>query len=64
MRHMGTGVSTNGEVAARQPITDEQAKTIARLWATESPQMMMFVRSGSIDQHLIDSLTIVLEPPK
>jgi len=53
---MGTGVSTNGDIVSRHPITDEQAKTIARLWATESPHMMMFVRSGSIDQHLIDSL--------
>lgn len=53
---MGVGVSTNGSVGSEQLISDEQAKTIARLWATESPQMMLFVRSGSIDQTLIDSL--------
>lgn len=43
---MGVGVSTNGSVSSEQLISDEQAKTIARLWATESPQMMLFVRSG------------------
>lgn len=53
---MATGMSTNGKVGAPQPISDEQAKTIARLWATESPQMMLFVRSGSIDPTLIESL--------
>jgi hemoglobin len=53
---MGAGVSTNGRVGSEQLISDEQAKTIARLWATESPQMMLFVRSGSIDQGLIESL--------
>jgi hemoglobin len=54
---MSSGVRTNnGTITSRHPITDEQAKTIARLWATESPHMMMFVRSGSIDQPLIDSL--------
>jgi hypothetical protein len=37
-------------------ITDDQAKAIARLWATEDPFMMAFLRTGSIDEHLIESL--------
>lgn len=53
---MSRAVGTNGQVAARQPISDEQAKTIAYLWATESPMMMMFVQSGSIHPELIQSL--------
>lgn len=37
-------------------ITDDQAKAIARLWATENPFMMVFLRTGSIDEQLIESL--------
>ena len=54
---MAPGLSTNGSVSGNQVITDEQAKTIARLWATENPQMMAFVRTGSIAYELIESLT-------
>jgi hemoglobin len=54
---MAPGLSTNGSVSGNQVITDEQAKTIARLWATENPQMMIFVRTGAIAYELIESLT-------
>jgi len=54
---MATRVSPNGAMTSDQVIKDEQAKTIARLWATENPMMMAFVRSGSIAYELIDSLT-------
>lgn len=53
---MGAGLSTNGVSGSTQVITDEQAKTIARLWSTESPHMLSFVRSGAIERELIDSL--------
>lgn len=54
---MAAGLSANGRVGSEQLIGDEQAKTIGRLWATESPLMMAFVRSGAIAHELIDSLT-------
>ncbi|HSK98022.1 MAG TPA: hypothetical protein VK891_15465, partial [Euzebyales bacterium] len=50
-------MSTNGGVGTAQLITDEQAKTIGRMWATENPQMMAFVRTGAIPYELIESLT-------
>ncbi|CAN5922197.1 hypothetical protein BH23ACT10_BH23ACT10_11080 [soil metagenome] len=53
---MGAGLSTNGVAGSTQVITDEQAKTIARLWSTESPHMLTFVRSGAIATELIESL--------
>jgi hemoglobin len=53
---MGAGLSTNGVSGSTQVITDEQAKTIARLWSTESPHMLTFVRSGAIESELIESL--------
>lgn len=54
---MAPGLSTNGRTSTQQVINDEQAKTIGRLWATENPQMMAFVRSGAIAYELIESLT-------
>ena len=54
---MAPGLSTNGGVGTAQLITDEQAKTIGRMWATENPQMMAFVRTGAIPYELIESLT-------
>jgi hemoglobin len=54
---MAPGLSTNGSVGTDQLITDEQAKTIGRMWATENPQMMAFVRTGAIPYELIESLT-------
>jgi hemoglobin len=54
---MAPGLSTNGSVSTDQLITDEQAKTIGRMWATENPQMMAFVRTGAIPYELIESLT-------
>ena len=54
---MAPGLSTNGKVSTDQLITDEQAKTIGRMWATENPQMMAFVRTGAIAYELIESLT-------
>jgi hemoglobin len=53
---MAIGTSTNGKVGSGQLITDEQAKTIARLWASESPEMSAFVESGVIAPQLIDAL--------
>jgi hypothetical protein len=57
---MAPGLSTNGNVGTDQLITDEQAKTIGRMWATENPQMMAFVRTGAIAYELIESLTPML----
>jgi hemoglobin len=54
---MAPGLSTNGSVGADQLITDEQAKTIGRMWATENPQMMAFIRTGAITYELIESLS-------
>jgi hemoglobin len=54
---MAPRLSTNGSVSTDQLITDEQAKTIGRMWATENPQMMAFVRTGAIPYELIESLT-------
>jgi hemoglobin len=54
---MAPGLSTNGNVSTDQLITDEQARTIGRMWATENPQMRAFVRTGAIASELIESLT-------
>lgn len=54
---MSGTVSQNAVVETRRLITDEQAKTIAHLWATENPDMMQFVQSGTISNQLIASLT-------
>lgn len=53
---MAANSMTNGKVDTSAPITHEQAKTIGRIWAVESPPMVAFIRSGEIGSELISSL--------